>query len=222
MLNEAQKFAEKNNASNFRFIHVSTDEVYGSLGDNDPSFTEETAYAPNSPYSASKAGSDHLARAWFHTFKFPVITTHCSNNYGPFQHEEKLIPLMIKHAIQGKKLPVYGTGKNIRDWIHVEDHVEGLVAAWKNGKPGEVYNFGGETEVSNIDLVKRICAIMDELKPIVNGTHEDLIEFVEDRKGHDFRYAISNTKSNKELKWSPKHEFTSSLKSLIKTKLELS
>jgi dTDP-glucose 4,6-dehydratase len=183
----------------FRFVHVSTDEVYGSLGDTGK-FNEELPYRPNSPYSASKAGSDHLVRAWFHTYKLPTVTTNCSNNYGPRQFTEKLIPTMITNAIAGKHLPVYGNGKNVRDWIHVDDHSKGVYLALTKGTPGETYCFGGNSERGNIDVVKSICAILDEVKPRADKkSYQEQIHFVEDRKGHDWRYAIDDTKAQKTL-----------------------
>lgn len=185
--------------SKFRFVQVSTDEVFGELGETGY-FTEETPFAPNSPYSASKASGDHLARAWFHTYKLPVIITNCSNNYGPRQFPEKLIPHMIECALRGKPLPVYGEGKNVRDWIHVADHAKGIELALTLGVPGESYCFGGRSERRNIDVVKSICTILDELKPRQGGgSYLEQISFVTDRKGHDWRYAIDDTKSEKEL-----------------------
>jgi len=175
----------------FVFLHVSTDEVFGSLGPKDPAFTEETPYRPNSPYSASKAGSDHLARAWHHTFGLPVIITNCSNNYGPRQYPEKLIPVMMLKALAGEKLPVYGDGSNIRDWLYVEDHARGLAAACFRGKAGESYNFGGRAEVSNLELVKTLLSILRELGHL--RATETLISFVKDRPGHDWRYAIDGS-----------------------------
>lgn len=183
----------------FRFLHVSTDEVYGTLGDTGK-FNEELPYRPNSPYSASKAGSDHLVRAWHHTYKMPVLTTNCSNNYGPRQYPEKLIPTMITNALNGKHLPVYGNGKNIRDWIHVEDHSHGVYLAFTHGIPGETYCFGGNSERTNLDVVKSICAILDEVRPRVDRqSYTQQIIFVQDRAGHDWRYAIDDTKAQKEL-----------------------
>jgi dTDP-glucose 4,6-dehydratase len=183
----------------FRFVHVSTDEVYGSLGDTGK-FNEELPYRPNSPYSASKAGSDHLVRAWFHTYKLPTVTTNCSNNYGPRQFTEKLIPTMITSAIGGKHLPVYGNGKNVRDWIHVDDHSKGVYLALTEGTPGETYCFGGNSERNNIEVVKSICAILDEVQPRADKkSYTTQIEFVEDRKGHDWRYAIDDTKAQNDL-----------------------
>lgn len=192
---EARTTQEK---AQFRFIHVSTDEVFGTLGD-EGFFTEETNYAPNSPYSASKAGGDHLARAWFHTYGLPVIITNCSNNYGPKQFPEKLIPHMINCALQGKSLPVYGDGRNVRDWIHVFDHCEGIRLALEKGRPGEKYCFGGRSERRNLEVVHAICSELDEVKPRSSGSYKDLIKFVEDRKGHDWRYAIDDLKAETEL-----------------------
>lgn len=184
----------------FRFLQVSTDEVFGSLGANDPKFIESTSYSPNSPYSASKAGADHLVRAWFHTYGLPTIITNCSNNYGPRQFPEKLIPRMILNALEGKPLPIYGAGLNIRDWIHVEDHCRGIWLALLNGRPGESYCFGGNSERRNIDVVNSICDIIQSKKPKSDGKkYRDLIQYVEDRAGHDFRYAIDDTKAQKEL-----------------------
>jgi dTDP-glucose 4,6-dehydratase len=183
----------------FRFLHVSTDEVFGELGPTGK-FSETTAYSPNSPYSASKAGSDHLVRAWHHTYGLPTLTTNCSNNYGPRQFPEKLIPLMINNALQGKSLPVYGNGMNIRDWIHVEDHSRGIMLAFEKGTPGETYCFGGNSERNNIDVVKAICSCLDRLAPRPDGkAHESGIQFVTDRAGHDFRYAIDDSKAEREL-----------------------
>ena len=181
----------------FRFLHVSTDEVYGTLGESDL-FTEETPYAPNSPYSASKAGSDHLARAWYHTFGLPVVTTNCSNNYGPYQYPEKLIPVVILKALAGQPIPVYGTGENVRDWLYVQDHVEALQAVFERGRPGEVYNVGGHNEKTNLDVVRGICSVLDELHPHA-APHADLVEFVADRPGHDWRYAIDAGKIDRQL-----------------------
>lgn len=184
---------------NFRFLHVSTDEVYGTLGETGK-FNEELPYRPNSPYSASKAGSDHLVRAWHHTYKLPTVTTNCSNNYGPRQYPEKLIPTMITHALSGKHLPVYGNGKNVRDWIHVEDHAHGVYLALTQGVPGETYCFGGNSERTNLDVVKSICAILDKVQPRADKqSYDTQIKFVEDRAGHDWRYAIDDTKAQREL-----------------------
>ncbi len=185
--------------ANYRYVQISTDEVYGSLGDTGK-FHEGLAYSPNSPYSASKASSDHLARAWYHTYKLPTIVTNCSNNYGPRQFPEKLIPLMISTALKEKPLPVYGTGKNIRDWIHVEDHSTGILNALQSGKPGSTYCFGGNAEMTNLSVVETICTYLDKVKPRSNGKkYSELISFVEDRKGHDWRYAIDDSLAQKEL-----------------------
>jgi dTDP-glucose 4,6-dehydratase len=187
----------------FRFHHISTDEVFGSLG-GEGFFTEKTPYAPNSPYSASKASSDMLVRAWHHTFGLPVVTSNCSNNYGPYQFPEKLIPVVVITALEGKPIPVYGTGANIRDWLYVEDHANALMTILKHGKTGESYNVGGRNELSNIDLVRLICRAMDELLPgSAHRPHEKLIAFVADRPGHDQRYAIDASKIERELGWRP-------------------
>ncbi|MDZ7753985.1 MAG: dTDP-glucose 4,6-dehydratase [Gammaproteobacteria bacterium] len=191
---------------NCRFLHVSTDEVYGSLGPDDPPFTERTPYAPNSPYSASKAASDHLVRAYHHTYGLPVVTTNCSNNYGPYQFPEKLIPLVILNALEGKPLPVYGDGKNIRDWLYVEDHCSGIDAALHRGGVGETYNIGGNNEIHNIDIVRTVCRLLDDKVP-ADRPREDLITFVKDRPGHDRRYAIDATRTATELAWEPAHGF---------------
>lgn len=192
--------------SQFRFLQVSTDEVFGALQPNDPKFCETTSYSPNSPYSASKAAADHLVRAWYHTYGLPTIITNCSNNYGPRQFPEKLIPRMILNALEEKPLPVYGEGMNIRDWIHVEDHCRGIWAALLQGKPGESYCFGGNSERKNIDVVNNLCAILDHKRPRKNGqSYKALITFVEDRAGHDFRYAIDDSKAQRELGY--KHHY---------------
>ncbi|KTD30729.1 dTDP-D-glucose 4,6-dehydratase [Legionella moravica] len=206
---------EKNWDSEYcRFHHVSTDEVYGSLDEHDHPFTELNAYQPNSPYSASKAGSDHIVRAFFHTYKLPVITSNCSNNYGPNQHKEKLIPKVIDSCIHRKPIPVYGNGKNIRDWLFVIDHCEAIDLIIRKGVVGDVYNIGGNNELDNLSLIKTICHIMDDLMPL--GTpYESLINFVADRKGHDKRYAIDNSKIYRELGWSPKGDFHCKLMSTI-------
>jgi len=193
----------------FRFHHVSTDEVYGSLGP-EGLFREDTPYAPNSPYSASKAASDHLVRAWYHTYGFPTLITNCSNNYGPFQFPEKLIPLTILRGLEGRSMPVYGKGENVRDWLHVEDHARALIAVLVRGRLGEVYNIGGGAERRNIDVVRSICTLMDQMAP---GTwpHADRITFVDDRPGHDLRYAIDSSKIRRELGWEPRESFESGL-----------
>jgi dTDP-glucose 4,6-dehydratase len=199
----------------FRFLHVSTDEVYGSLGPNDPAFTETTPYAPNSPYSASKAGSDHLVRAYHHTYGLPVLTTNCSNNYGPYQFPEKLIPLMVMNALDGKPLPVYGDGSNVRDWLYVGDHCSAIRLVLERGRPGETYNIGGAAERKNLDVVKRICATLDEFRPRGTGRYEALINFVTDRPGHDWRYAMDTRKIEGELGWRPRESFESGLRKTV-------
>ena len=197
---------------NFRFHHVSTDEVYGDLViPSAPAFIETTPYAPSSPYSASKASSDHLVRAWHRTYDLPVLITNCSNNYGPWQHQEKLIPLVLHHALAGKPLPVYGNGEQIRDWLHVEDHARALHRVLTQGKIGETYNVGGNNEYSNIDVVRKICALLDGLTPRRKGSYADQISFVDDRPGHDLRYAIDNSKIMRELGWKPCESFDSGL-----------
>jgi dTDP-glucose 4,6-dehydratase len=206
--------------STFRFHHISTDEVFGSLG-SAGLFTEESQYQPNSPYSASKAASDHLTRAWFHTFGVPVVTTNCSNNYGPYQYPEKLIPLMILNALEGKLLPVYGKGENIRDWLYVDDHADALLCVLTKGKLGETYNIGGHNEMKNLDVVHMICEILDELVPDKSkGSHKRLINFVTDRPGHDLRYAIDASKIQKDLGWTPKENFKSGLRKTVQWYLE--
>ena len=205
----------------FRFLHVSTDEVYGSLGAADPAFTESTRYAPNSPYSASKAASDHLVRAYFHTYGLPVLTTNCSNNYGPFQFPEKLIPLAILHAVCGKPIPVYGDGQNVRDWLFVADHCEAIRLVLSRGKLGETYNVGGRNELKNLDVVNAICAALDEFRPndpVV--PHEKLITFVKDRPGHDRRYAMDITKIELELGWRPRETFESGIRKTVQWYLD--
>ena len=201
----------------FRFLHVSTDEVYGDLGPDDHPFTEDTPYAPSSPYSASKASSDHLARAWHRTYGLPVLITNCSNNYGPCQFPEKLIPLMIISALEGRALPVYGQGKNIRDWLYVEDHVRALRTVLEKGKPGRAYNIGGNCEKQNIEVVRAVCAILDELVPFssLSSHYSSLITFVPDRPGHDLRYAIDDSRIRRELGWFPKESFASGLKKTV-------
>ena len=195
----------------FRFLHVSTDEVYGSLGPVGR-FTEETPYAPNSPYSASKAASDHLVRAFHHTYGLPVLTTNCSNNYGPFQFPEKLIPLMIQKALRGEALPVYGDGRNVRDWLYVLDHCRAIARVLEAGRPGEVYNVGGDSERENIHVVRTICALLDERRPLADGRkRESLITYVKDRPGHDRRYAIDASKIQRELGWAPQETFESGI-----------
>jgi dTDP-glucose 4,6-dehydratase len=195
--------------------------VYGSLSTTDPAFTEETPYAPNSPYSASKAASDHLVRAYHHTYGLPVLTTNCSNNYGPYQFPEKLIPLMISNAIAGKKLPVYGDGLNVRDWLYVTDHCEAILEVLRKGRPGQTYNIGGCAEMTNLDVVNTICRTLDELRPRANGnSHAELISFVRDRPGHDRRYAMDIRKIKAELGWSPKESFASGIRKTVGWYLE--
>jgi dTDP-glucose 4,6-dehydratase len=202
--------------SRFRFLHVSTDEVYGSLQADAAPFTEHTPYAPNSPYSASKAGSDHLVRAYHHTYGLPAITTNCSNNYGPYQFPEKLIPLVILNALAGKSLPIYGDGMNVRDWLYVGDHCTAIRQALSKGRPGETYNIGGNNERANIEVVRTICRILDELRPAANRkSYETLITYVTDRPGHDRRYAIDATKSSSELGWKPLETFESGIRKTV-------
>ncbi len=206
---------------NFRFLHVSTDEVYGSLQPGDAPFTERTAYAPNSPYSASKAGSDHLVRAYHHTYGLPTITTNCSNNYGPYQFPEKLVPLIILNALGGKPLPVYGDGTNVRDWLYVNDHCTAIRLALAKGRIGETYNIGGNNECKNIEVVQTICRILDELRPAARGVrYESLITFVKDRPGHDRRYAIDATKTTAELGWKPVETFDSGIRKTVRWYLD--
>lgn len=192
--------------SKFRFLHVSTDEVYGSLSNTDPAFSETTPYSPNSPYSASKAGADHLVRSYHHTFGIPTLTTNCSNNYGPFQFPEKLIPLMILNACEGKNLPIYGDGANIRDWLHVEDHCRGILAVLEKGREGETYCIGGDSEKTNLEVVDTICEALDKDRP-QDAPHQNLKTFVKDRPGHDRRYAIDFSKIQNELGWEPRFSF---------------
>ncbi|WP_150306230.1 dTDP-glucose 4,6-dehydratase [Pseudomonas saliphila] len=210
----------------FRFHHISTDEVYGDLPHPDeqagelPLFTEQTAYAPSSPYSASKAGSDHLVRSWYRTFGLPVVVTNCSNNYGPYHFPEKLIPLMILNALEGKPLPVYGKGNQIRDWLYVEDHARALVLVATQGSIGETYNIGGNNEKQNIEVVHTLCALLDELRPREQGSYKDLITTVEDRPGHDMRYAIDASKIQQTLGWSPQETFESGLRKTVQWYLD--
>ena len=212
-----QRWLARNKPQSDRFLHVSTDEVYGSLKADDPAFTETTPYSPNSPYSASKAGSDHLARAYFHTYGMPTIITNCSNNYGPYHFPEKLIPLMCINIMLGKPLPVYGDGQNIRDWLYVADHCRALDVVINRGQPGETYNVGGNNEVTNIDLVRQICQLMDELAPnLPVKPAEKLITFVKDRPGHDRRYAIDASKIKTELGWSPQETVEGGLRHTVK------
>ena len=224
MLEEARTYWTALNVAErtaFRFLHVSTDEVYGSLEPTDPSFCESTRYAPNSPYSASKAAADHLVRAYYHTYGLPVLTTNCSNNYGPFQFPEKLIPLVILHAVSGKPIPVYGDGQNIRDWLFVSDHCEAIRTVLARGRVGETYNIGGQNELRNLDVVHAICSVLDELRPrdpVV--PHSKLITFVTDRPGHDQRYAMNTGKVESELGWRPQETFESGIRKTIQWYLE--
>ena len=211
---------ERSEPEGFRFLHVSTDEVYGELGETG-AFTEETPYDPSSPYSASKAGADHLVRAWHRTYGLPVLITNCSNNYGPYQHPEKLIPVVILNALEGEPIPVYGDGKNVRDWLYVEDHVRALLRVLSEGRVGETYNVGGRCEKENIAVVHQICDILDDLKPeAVEGSHRSLITFVEDRPGHDWRYAIDPSKIADELGWTPEVSFGEGLRRTVRWYLE--
>lgn len=211
--------------SNFRFLHVSTDEVYGSLAPDAAGFSENTPYEPHSPYSASKASSDHLARAWHDTYKLPVLVTNCSNNYGPFQFPEKLIPVVILKCLKGESIPVYGSGRNVRDWLYVTDHAEALLTVLKKGKLGETYNIGGNNERQNIELVRMICRLVEELAPATNcklpiSNCESLITFVTDRPGHDMRYSIDASKIKNTLDWEPKENFESGFRKTVKWYLE--
>ena len=221
LLQEAKNYLSKinkNKTKNFRFVHVSTDEVYGDLKKNDKLFTEKTAYAPSSPYAASKASSDHLVRAWHRTYKFPSLITNCSNNYGPYQFPEKLIPVIILNALEAKNIPVYGDGKQIRDWLYVEDHAEALLKTVLNGKIGETYNIGGHNEIKNIDVVKTICRILEKIAPVKPKgikMYEQLITHVEDRSGHDIRYAIDASKIYNELNWKPKETFETGIEKTV-------
>jgi len=204
----------------FRFLHVSTDEVYGSLGPDDPPFCETTQYAPNSPYAASKAASDHLVRAYHHTYGLPTLTTNCSNNYGRFQFPEKLIPLMILNARDGKPLPVYGDGKNVRDWLFVDDHCKAIATVLRSGQPGQTYNIGGWNEKPNLEIVGTICDLVDEMAPRPEGSRRNLITFVKDRPGHDRRYAMDARKIERELGWKPKETLESGIRKTVRWYLE--
>ncbi len=220
LLEAARRYHGERGASGFRFLHVSTDEVYGSLGD-EGAFSEAHPYAPNSPYSASKAASDHLARAWFHTYGLPVLTTNCSNNYGPYQFPEKLIPLMLHNALAGKPLPIYGDGGNVRDWLYVRDHCRAIWRVLEGGRPGEVYNIGGNSERSNLQVVDTLCGLLDELVPeSPYRPHAALKTFVDDRPGHDWRYAIDASKLKRELDWEPAESFDSGLRKTIQWYLD--
>ena len=204
----------------FRFLHISTDEVYGSLGPAEPAFKETNAYAPNSPYAASKAASDHLVRAYHHTYGLPVLTTNCSNNYGPRQYPEKLIPLLITNALAGKPLPVYGDGLNVRDWLYVLDHCDAIRAVLERGRVGETYNIGGASEKANLDVVKTLCALLDEARPRKSGRYADLVAMVKDRPGHDRRYAMDATKIERELGWRPRESFETGMRSTVRWYLD--
>jgi dTDP-glucose 4,6-dehydratase len=217
LLEEARAYFKK---PDFRFLHVSTDEVYGTLGADDPAFTEETPYAPNSPYAASKAASDHLVRAYFHTYGLPVLTTNCSNNYGPHQFPEKLIPLMIRNAVAGKPLPVYGDGRNVRDWLYVGDHCGAIRLVLAKGRVGETYNIGGESERANNEVVALLCKLLDRLRPRKGGSYAELISYVKDRPGHDRRYAMNIAKIGRELGWRPAESFESGLEKTVRWYLE--
>ena len=215
LLEQSRAFINKTNNDNFRFLHVSTDEVYGSLGD-DGKFLETTPYDPSSPYSASKAGSDHLVRAWNRTFGLPTLITNCSNNYGSYQFPEKLVPLMIINCLQGNPLPIYGKGENVRDWLFVGDHCDAIHTVLAKGEMGETYNIGGNNEIKNIDVVTIICSLLDEISPRDNGSsYSDLITFVKDRPGHDFRYAIDAGKIRNDLGWSPNESFETGIRKTI-------
>jgi dTDP-glucose 4,6-dehydratase len=226
LLEEARSYwsdLEKDKQENFRFHHVSTDEVYGDLKGENDLFTEETPYAPSSPYSAAKASSDHLVRAWSRTFGLPILITNCSNNYGSYQFPEKLIPLIILNALEGKELPIYGTGEQIRDWLYVDDHARALLHVALNGEIGETYNIGGHNEMKNIDVVKTVCSILDELAPSkIDGIskYEQLIAYVTDRAGHDIRYAIDATKIANKLNWTPDETFTTGIRKAVEWYLE--
>jgi len=226
LLEEARDYwsgLDDDKKDSFKFHHVSTDEVYGDLEGTDDLFTEETSYAPSSPYSAAKASSDHLVRAWQRTFKFPTLITNCSNNYGPYQFPEKLIPLIILNALEGKDLPIYGNGKQIRDWLYVDDHARALLHVALAGKISETYNIGGHNELQNIDVVKTVCSILDELVPSkIDGVtkYEQLIAYVDDRAGHDVRYAIDATKIDEELNWTPDETFSTGIRKTVEWYLE--
>jgi dTDP-glucose 4,6-dehydratase len=221
LLEVARHYTKAQSKDKFRFHHISTDEVYGDLELDDSMFTEETAYDPSSPYSASKASSDHLVRAWQRTFKLPTIITNCSNNYGPYHFPEKLIPLVILNALEGKELPVYGKGEQVRDWLYVEDHARALIKVVCEGLPGETYNIGGHNEKQNIEVVRTICAALDEMQPRADGAnYEGQITFVADRPGHDMRYAIDAGKIERELGWKPQETFSSGLRKTVKWYLD--
>ena len=224
LLNASLKFWKKislDDQKKFKFLHISTDEVFGSLSLEDEKSNELSPYKPNSPYSASKAASDHLVRAWGETYKLPVITTNCTNNYGPHQFPEKLIPLLIHNCLNNKKLPIYGKGENVRDWLYVEDHCEAIKEVLVKGSIGETYNIGGNNEKTNIEIVKTVCSTLDEIKPRKNNSsYKELITFVEDRPGHDFRYSLDISKIKKELNWRPQETFESGIRKTILWYLE--
>ncbi|MEW6679301.1 MAG: dTDP-glucose 4,6-dehydratase [Pseudomonadota bacterium] len=223
LLEEARGYwmgLEGDDKAAFRFLHVSTDEVYGSLGPSDAPFTEDTPFSPNSPYSASKASSDHLVRAYHHTYGLPTLTTNCSNNYGPYQFPEKLIPLMILNATRGKNLPIYGDGMNVRDWLYVTDHCSAIREVLAQGRLGETYNVGGWNEMPNIEIVKIVCALLDEMKPDPAGPYERLLTYVKDRPGHDRRYAIDAGKIHRELGWKPAETFETGIRKTVQWYLE--
>ncbi|MCL4460300.1 MAG: dTDP-glucose 4,6-dehydratase [Nitrospirae bacterium] len=219
LLEESRRYRDSlppDRKSRFRFVHVSTDEVFGSLSATDPPFSERTPYAPNSPYAASKAASDHFVRAWFHTYGLPVVTTNCSNNYGPFQFPEKLVPTVILSALKGKDVPVYGDGMNVRDWLYVEDHCDALFRVHERGIPGETYNIGGGNERTNIEMVSSLLALLDRKKPRPDGSsHRERIRFVADRPGHDRRYAIDGSRLRRELSWTPSHAFDRAIEKTV-------
>lgn len=215
LLEATRNYLKTHPTGNFRFVHISTDEVFGALGDAGL-FSEDSPYRPNSPYAASKAASDHLVRAWFHTYGVPTIITNCSNNYGPFQFPEKLVPVVVLSALSGRRLPIYGAGANVRDWLFVDDHASALALVVRNGRVGESYNIGGKNERSNVQLVREICAVLDDLLPdSPHAPHESLIQFVPDRPGHDLRYAIDPDKVERELGWQPLHTLSSGLRHTV-------
>jgi dTDP-glucose 4,6-dehydratase len=223
LLEEARAWYEKldgRDKASFRFLHVSTDEVYGTLGPNDPPFTETTPYAPNSPYAATKAGSDQLVRSYHHTYGLPTLTTNCSNNYGPYQFPEKLIPLMIHNAIKGEPLPVYGDGANVRDWLYVLDHCDAIRVVLERGRVGETYNIGGNAERTNNEVVSVLCELLDDIRPRGSGRHAELIRYVKDRPGHDRRYAMDIRKIGAELGWKPRESFESGLAKTVRWYLD--
>ena len=218
LLEESRNFFQ--NHKDFRFLQVSTDEVFGSLGETDAAFTETSPYAPNSPYSASKAAADHLVRAYHHTYGLPTLISNCSNNYGPFQLPEKLIPLLIHNALAGEALPVYGDGKNVRDWLYVRDHCEAVRVALAKGRPGETYNIGGNSEKTNLEVVEAVCGLLDELHPRATGRYRDLVTHVKDRPGHDRRYAMDASKMRRRLGWQPAESFATGLRKTVRWYLD--